>query len=178
VTCTVLRVRTLPTPPQSTHWLPRGMVVPVPEQRLQVLAIWNPLSMTNVRVPDPPQSPHVDLFEPALRPLPEQALQSTTGEMLTLRVVPLHASRKFTVTVASRSAPRDDSAKPASRVRPPKAPNNCSNKSPWDRPAPAPKIWLKSWNPPPAVPAPNGPRAFANASGSKPGCCDAGPYLS
>lgn len=122
VTCTVFVDFTFPTPPQLEHCPLRGIELPTPAQVGQVLAIWNPLSMTNVRVPEPPQVAHGVLLAPCFSPLPEQGLQSVTGCMLTDFVVPLHASMKETLTVAwifapfAFSEPRD--------CRPLKDPNN------------------------------------------------------
>jgi hypothetical protein len=100
-------------------------VLPVPEQVVHVLAIWKPLSMTKVLVPEPPQLVHTDRLAPGFRPLPEQVPQSTIGDKLTFRVVPLQASKKLTPMVASRSAPRSDSENPEPRDRPPpNEPNN------------------------------------------------------
>ena len=80
-------------------------MVPVPEQVGHVLAIWNPLSITNVRVPDPPQVVHADRLAPDLSPVPEHVEQLTTGVTLTVRDVPLHASRKEIPMVVCKLLP-------------------------------------------------------------------------
>jgi hypothetical protein len=61
--------------------------------------------MVKVRVPDPPQVRQVVFLAPGLRPLPEQGLQSTTGETLTVLVVPLAASKKGRVMETSMLSP-------------------------------------------------------------------------
>lgn len=63
--------------------------------------------MVNVRDPDPPHVVHVERFAPGFKPEPAQGEQSTTGEILTLRVAPLQDSMKDMLIVVSRSAPRD-----------------------------------------------------------------------
>lgn len=139
---------------------------PVPKHVPQVLAIWNPLSMTNVRVPVPWHELQVARFAPRLRPVPLHVEQVETGLMFTVRTVPLQASIKVTLTRASISAPRELWVKPAERARPPKVPpKSWENKSPCAPPKAAPK----SRNP--AKPPVASPKGFrANAFGSKPGC--------
>ena len=66
--------------------------MPVPWHDGHVLATWNPLSRTNVRVPDPPHEEQVDRFAPAFNPLPEHVPHFTTGVMSIVREVPLQAS--------------------------------------------------------------------------------------
>lgn len=102
------------------------MVVPVPEQAGQVLAIWNPLSITKVRVPDPPQVVHADRLAPFFNPVLEHVPQSTTGVMLIFRTAPLQASKKVTPTLASMSSPLVlcENPPPAPRPRPENAPPN------------------------------------------------------
>ena len=81
-------------------------MLPVPWQLGQVLAIWKPLSRTKVRVPEPPQVPHVERLAPGFNPVPEHVEQLTIGWMLTVREVPLQASMNETPTLASTSLPR------------------------------------------------------------------------
>jgi len=70
------------------------MVGPVPKHMMQVLAIWNPLSMTKVWVPVPWKVLQVARFAPRLSAVPEQEGQVANGFTVTLRVAPLHASMK------------------------------------------------------------------------------------
>lgn len=158
---TCLLDRTFPRPLQVVHCPLRGTELPTPAQTWHVLAIWNPLSMTYVRVPEPPQAVHVVRFAPAFKPLPEQVPQSVTGLMLTFFVVPLQASINEIFIVCSRFAPRSISM--PREAPPPKAPNSCSKRSDpeaWPNPA------LKPWKPE----KPLAPLAPAKALGSKPGC--------
>ena len=168
-TFTVFFVLTWPIPAQSPHWLPRGIVLPVPEHVPHVLAIWKPLSSTKVRVPDPPHAVHVDRLAPAFKPEPEQVEQLTTGVMLTVREVPLQASMNEIPTEASMSLPRMFCR--VARPPPPKAPNKDSKRSacPPPRPLKNDDKSSKPWNCPPA---PKPEKAF----GSKPCCCEAEPY--
>lgn len=169
-TCTDFFIRSLPTPWQTVHSPPRGTLLPAPLHSGHVLAILKPLSMTKVRVPVPLQVRHVVRLAPFFRPVPVHVLQLTTGDTLTFRTVPLQASRKLIPIVASRSAPRvDASPKPGPAF--PNAPNSWLNKSDAP-PPPPPNAAPKSWNPPARPPKP------LNAFGSKPGCCEAAPYLS
>ena len=71
-----------------------------------MLAIWNPLSKTNVLVPDPPQDVHVERLAPGFNPVPEQVPQLTTGVIVMVREVPLHASINEMPIDASMSLPR------------------------------------------------------------------------
>ena len=98
------------------------MVDPVPKHALQVLAIWNPLSMTKVWVPVPWHALQVARFAPRLRPVPEQEGQVATGFTVTSRVDPLHASMKLMLTRASISAPLELCRNPPERARPPNVP--------------------------------------------------------
>jgi hypothetical protein len=139
-----------------------------------VLAIRNPLSTTNVLVPDPLQAEHLVRLIPCFRPVPVQDEQSTTGVTSTVFLVPLHASMKEIPMVASRSDP----FALWERVRVPPAkplPNSCSKRFAWE-PSEASKNGL---NPPPPNPAKPPPKGFRpNASGSNPGCCEVDPYWS
>lgn len=128
-TLTVFLILTFPSPVHSPHWLPLGTVDPVPAHVGQVLAIWNPLSITNVRVPDPPHVPQVDRLAPFFIPLPEHVPQVWTGVILIFRTAPLQASMKLTLSDASMSLPRMLSLNPAPPPPPNALPNNCSNKS-------------------------------------------------
>lgn len=104
-------------------------MLPVPEQVGQVLAIWKPLSKTNVLAPDPPQDVQVDRLAPGFNPVPEQVPQLTTGVMLIVCEVPLHASMKEMFMDAVMSFPRV-LCRAAPGPPPPKAePNNVSKRS-------------------------------------------------
>ena len=166
-TWTVFVVFTLPRPPQVGHSLLRGIAFPSPMQTLQVLAIWKPPSITNVRVPDPPQAVHVFLFAPVLSPVPEHVLQSAIGVTLTDFLVPLQASIKVTCIVVSIFAPLAVSEPRDWRA--PKEPKSWSKIS-----GPCPLLEnaeAKSWNPE-KPPAENPPALLPNALGSNPGCCE------
>jgi hypothetical protein len=125
------RILTLPRPEQSPHWAPRGTTLPVPWQAVHVLAIWNPLSITKVRVPVPLHSPQADFLAPALRPDPVHVWQSTTGVMLSVRFAPRQDSRKVILADDSMSSPMAISARrpPRPRPAPNPEPKRCSKMS-------------------------------------------------
>jgi len=161
--------RTFPAPPHDLHSPPLGIVVPSPPHCLHVLAIWNPLSRTKVRDPVPLQPEHVDRSIPGFNPVAEHEEQSSMGEMVTFFFVPLQASRKLTDIEAWMSSPWNwrERELPA----PEKELKSCSKNSPGPcRPFVCPANPPKPGNPP--------PNPDANALGSKPGACDAAPYLS
>ena len=81
-------------------------MLPAPWQVGHVLAIWKPLSITNVLVPAPPQLEQVLRFTPVFSPLPEQEVQLIKGFMITVRVVPFAASIKLTPILTAKSSPR------------------------------------------------------------------------
>ena len=70
-----------------------------------MLATWNPPSRTNVRVPVPLHVPQVERFAPAFSPVPEHVPHWTTGVTVTVRDVPLHASRKEIPMVVCKLLP-------------------------------------------------------------------------
>lgn len=121
-------------------------------------------------MPDPWHAWHVCLIAPAFKPEPSHVWQSTIGVTLTVREVPLQASTKGIEIEASRSSPFGGPVFLARPAVPPKSvSNSCSSALPVpERPNGVPKP-----NPlkPPKPP-------LLNALASKPGCCDAAPYVS
>lgn len=81
------------------------MVEPEPRHVPQVLAIWNPLSITKVFVPVPLHDPQGTRLAPCLRPVPAHVEHVDKALTFTLRVVPLQASKNETLMRASMSAP-------------------------------------------------------------------------
>jgi hypothetical protein len=165
-----LRSLTLPIPSHDLHCAPGGTVLPAPWQVEHVLAIWKPELITKVCVPDPRHVWHVCLVAPAFKPEPSHVWQSIIGVKFTVRVVPLQASTNGIETEASRSSPLGGPAFRARPAAPPKSvSNSCSSALPLPgRPKGAPK---------PNPPKPPKP-PLLKALASKPGCCEAAPYVS